>query len=57
MRRPRAAKEAIDRGADLPIAQALKLETELYTRTLDTEDRLEGLTAFREKRAPNYRGK
>lgn len=52
----RAAKEAIDRGASLPLDDALRLETELYGRTLDTDDRLEGLAAFREKRAPVYRG-
>ena len=53
----RAAKEAIDRGLDLPLAEALQLETDLYGRTIDTTDRLEGLAAFREKRAPDYRGR
>lgn len=52
----RAAKEAIDRGLDLPLDDALRLETELYGSTIDTKDRLEGLAAFREKRAPEYRG-
>lgn len=52
----RAAKEAIDRGLDLPLDDALRLETELYGRTIDTKDRLEGLAAFKEKRAPEYRG-
>lgn len=52
----RAAKEAIARGMDLPLAEALALETELYGRTVPTEDRLEGLAAFREKRKPVYRG-
>jgi enoyl-CoA hydratase/carnithine racemase len=52
----RAAKEAIARGLDLPLAVGLALETELYGRTVPTKDRLEGLEAFREKRAPVYRG-
>ncbi|MGZ4143097.1 MAG: enoyl-CoA hydratase-related protein [Actinomycetota bacterium] len=52
----RAAKEAIARGMDLPLAEALALETELYGRTVPTEDRVEGLAAFREKRKPVYRG-
>lgn len=52
----RAAKEAIDRGLQLPLEQALALETELYARTIGTADRREGLAAFREKRAPQYRG-
>jgi enoyl-CoA hydratase/carnithine racemase len=52
----RAAKEAIDRGIERPLDEALALETELYGRTIDTKDRLEGLAAFREKREPHYRG-
>ncbi len=52
----RAAKEAIDRGLDLPLDDALRLETELYGSTIDTRDRLEGLAAFKEKRPPEYRG-
>lgn len=53
----RAAKEAIDRGGDLPLDEALRLETTLYARTIETEDRTEGLQAFAEKRAPVYRGR
>jgi enoyl-CoA hydratase/carnithine racemase len=52
----RAAKEAIDRGAELALDEALRLETELYARTIGTKDRVEGLAAFREKRKPEYRG-
>lgn len=52
----RAAKEAVLRGADLPLDEALALETVQYERTLATKDRVEGFTAFREKRAPIYRG-
>lgn len=52
----RAAKEAIDRGLELPLLEGLALETSLYGRTLNTRDRLEGLRAFAEKRRPEYRG-
>jgi enoyl-CoA hydratase/carnithine racemase len=52
----RAAKEAIVRGLELPLDEGLALETELYSRTVQTKDRLEGLEAFREKRQPVYRG-
>ncbi len=52
----RAAKEAVRRGLDLTLDEGLALETELYERTLGTKDRLEGLTAFRERRPPVYRG-
>ena len=52
----RAAKEAIVRGLGMPLVQGLALELEMYGRTVGTQDRLEGLEAFREKRAPVYRG-
>jgi enoyl-CoA hydratase len=52
----RAAKEAVRRGSEIPLAEALLLETELYERIIETKDRLEGLAAFREKRKPVYRG-
>jgi len=52
----RAAKEAIARGVEMPLEQAVRLEHELYLRTIPTKDRREGLEAFRDKRAPVYRG-
>jgi enoyl-CoA hydratase/carnithine racemase len=52
----RAAKEAIDRGLDLPLRQGLEHEARCYERVLGTSDRLEALAAFAEKRAPVYRG-
>ncbi|TMK54026.1 MAG: enoyl-CoA hydratase [Actinobacteria bacterium] len=52
----RAAKEAIVRGLEMPLNEGVTLENELYGRTVPTKDRLEGLVAFREKRAPVYRG-
>jgi len=52
----RAAKDAIDHGAELPLARGLEHEARCYERTLSTEDRLEALAAFAEKRKPRYRG-
>lgn len=52
----RAAKEAIVRGLGMPLEQGIALEQEMYGRTVPTKDRREGLEAFREKRAPVYRG-
>jgi enoyl-CoA hydratase/carnithine racemase len=51
------AKEAIDRGFDLPIAEGLALERACYEVTLTTEDRQEGLRAFGEKRKPEFKGR
>jgi len=50
------AKVAIDSGYDQDLKVALALETESYMRLINTKDRLEGLNAFSEKRAPQYKG-
>ncbi len=52
-----AAKQAMRRGLLLPIDRALEVEKEEYRKTIGTEDRLEGIRAFLEKRTPRYRGK
>jgi len=51
-----AAKAAIDGSMDLPMEQALEHEAACYQRIIPTEDRLEALAAFAEKRAPEFRG-
>jgi enoyl-CoA hydratase/carnithine racemase len=54
----RAAKEAVKRGMIAPtMLDALEVERDCYARTLPTEDRLEGLAAFREGRLPIYKGR
>ncbi|MEM1452319.1 MAG: enoyl-CoA hydratase-related protein [Planctomycetota bacterium] len=52
----RAAKEAIDRGTQAPIDEGLAIEATCYDKVLPTQDRLEALAAFAEKRRPNYTG-
>jgi len=51
-----AAKAAIQGGLDLPLEKGLDIERREYLRTLSSQDRLEGLRAFQEKRPPVYRG-
>jgi methylglutaconyl-CoA hydratase len=53
----RQAKRVIEQGADQPLEEALRLEWTAYETLLDTEDRLEGLRAFSEKRPPEYKGR
>lgn len=51
------AKYAIDRGIETDLATGLAIESNAYRVTIPTEDRTEGLTAFREKRKPVYKGR
>ncbi|MDF1556143.1 MAG: enoyl-CoA hydratase-related protein, partial [Deferrisomatales bacterium] len=53
----KAAKRAIDRGMEMDLGNALVFENTCYEMTIPTEDRVEGLTAFREKRKPVYKGR
>ena len=52
----RLAKEAVWRGLDQPLEQALRFETDLTLLLQATKDRGEGVRAFIEKRAPNFTG-
>ena len=51
------AKYAIDAGLETDLNTGLAIESNAYWITIPTEDRLEGLAAFREKRKPVYKGK
>ena len=53
----RFAKEAIRRGADLPLDQGLRLELELTVLLQTTADRAEGVRAFVERRDPQFEGR
>ncbi|URE03195.1 methylglutaconyl-CoA hydratase [Musa troglodytarum] len=53
----RMAKQAINKGLEVDMPSALDAEEECYDQLLETQDRLEGLAAFAEKRKPSYLGK
>ena len=52
----RQAKHAIDAGLEAGLDAGLQIEAAAYALLVPTQDRLEGLAAFAEKRAPRYRG-
>jgi enoyl-CoA hydratase/carnithine racemase len=51
------AKEAVRAAMDLPLRDGMRLEADLLTLLLNTEDRLEAARAFREKRPPQFTGR
>ena len=50
------AKYAINYGMETDLSTGLAIESNAYWVCIPTEDRLEGLAAFREKRKPVYKG-
>ncbi|OXY82969.1 enoyl-CoA hydratase-related protein [Oceanimonas doudoroffii] len=52
-----AAKGAIKACQETSLSQGLRQERQAFVWLAGTEDRNEGINAFLEKRAPNYRGK
>jgi enoyl-CoA hydratase/carnithine racemase len=53
----RQAKQAIHRGLQMSVWDALAFEIEAYNRLVGTEDRREGVLAFNERRKPVFRGR
>jgi enoyl-CoA hydratase/carnithine racemase len=53
----RYIKEAIYKGMDMTLEQGLRLEADLYLLIHTSNDRTEGIQAFREKRKPKFEGK
>ncbi|XP_014649294.1 PREDICTED: enoyl-CoA hydratase domain-containing protein 2, mitochondrial isoform X2 [Ceratotherium simum simum] len=53
----RLGKVAIDRGMEVDIASGMAIEGICYAQNIPTQDRLEGMAAFREKRPPKFVGK
>jgi enoyl-CoA hydratase/carnithine racemase len=50
-----AALRAIDAGLKVPIEEGLEIETEEFAKLQDTEDALEGVSAFLEKRQAEFK--
>ena len=48
--------EAVQKGSDLPLSEALHLEESIFGRLCGTQDKTEGLQAFLEKRKPVWTG-
>jgi enoyl-CoA hydratase len=52
-----AAKAAVNRAEELPLEAGLEFERRNFFLLFDTEDSAEGMAAFAEKRAPNWKGR
>ncbi len=53
----RLAKMVINAGFNMELTEACSLESYAFSLGFTTEDQKEGMTAFLEKRKPNYKGK
>ncbi|KPK71159.1 crotonase [candidate division TA06 bacterium SM1_40] len=51
-----AAKRAIDHGLDISLEEGLRYEADQFGDTFETKDKLEGTSAFLEKRKPSFTG-
>ncbi|MCB4824939.1 enoyl-CoA hydratase-related protein [Roseicella aerolata] len=53
----RQAKKSITQGLQMDRASGMLFEIEAYYQLIPTEDRMEGIRAFNEKRKPNFKGR
>jgi enoyl-CoA hydratase/carnithine racemase len=53
----RLAKQAVLAAEETPLSAGLDHERRLYELAMATEDRVEGMNAFLEKRPPEFRGR
>ena len=52
----RAIKELINAGNDIPLERAIHMEAEAFATCFASPDQEEGMTAFLEKRKPEFKG-
>jgi enoyl-CoA hydratase/carnithine racemase len=53
----RLAKQAVNAADETALAAGLETERRLYELAMATEDRIEGMDAFIEKRKPDFKGR
>lgn len=53
----RFAKEAVNKVYEMPLTEGLSYESRLFYMLFSTEDQKEGMSAFLEKRKPEWKGK
>ena len=53
----RLAKQAVQVAEETALSEGLARERELFERAMATEDRVEGMNAFLEKREPDFQGR
>ena len=53
----RQVKKSIRYGGQMELRTAFRFEVEAYNHLIDTEDRMEGVRAFNEKRKPVFKGR
>ena len=49
--------DAVNKGLEMPFAEALRYEATLFGLVASTDDMREGTRAFLEKRKPEFKGK
>ena len=50
----RAALKAVNQGMEMPLMDGMKLERDLFGELCESEDKIEGVTAFLEKRESKF---
>ena len=53
----RQAKKSIHYGGQMDLRTGFRFEIEAYNRLVGTEDRIEGVKSFNEKRKPVFKGR